>query len=83
MDNNMNEGRLTKSQYRTLKSNLAELPELQQGAASYVTPGRSGSGSPSTERSIGFNVNALDYLINEHSNHTKLLIENDLNDFNK
>jgi hypothetical protein len=61
MDNNMNEGRLTKSQYRTLKSNLAELPELQQGAASYVTPGRSGSGSPSTERSIGFNVNALDY----------------------
>ena len=57
----MNEGRLTKSQYRTLKSNLAELPELQSGAASYVTPGRSGSGSPSTERSIGFNVNALDY----------------------
>jgi hypothetical protein len=61
MDNNMNEGKLTKSQYRTLKSNLTELPELQQGAASYVTPGRSGSGSPSTERSIGFNVNALDY----------------------
>jgi hypothetical protein len=61
MDNNMNEGKLTRSQYRTLKSNLAELPELQQGAASYVTPGRSGSGSPSTERSIGFNVNALDY----------------------
>jgi hypothetical protein len=61
MDNNMNEGKLTRSQYRTLKSNLAELPELQSGAASYVTPGRSGSGSPSTERSIGFNVNALDY----------------------
>jgi hypothetical protein len=40
---------------------LTELPELQSGAASYVTPGRSGSGSPSTERSIGFNVNALDY----------------------
>jgi hypothetical protein len=61
MDNNINEGKLTKSQYRTLKSNLAELPELQQGAASFVSPGRSGSGSPSTERSIGFNVNALDY----------------------
>lgn len=61
MENNMYEGRLTKSQYRTLKSNLAELPELQQGAASFVSPGRSGSGSPSTERSIGFNVNALDY----------------------
>ena len=57
----MNEGRLTKSQYRTLKSNLAELPELQQGAASFVSPSRSGSGSPSTERSIGLNVNALDY----------------------
>jgi len=61
MDNNMNEGKLTKSQYRTLKSNLAELPELQSGAASFVNPGRSGSGAPSTERSIGFNVNALDY----------------------
>jgi hypothetical protein len=61
MENNMNEGRLTKSQYRTLKSNLTELPELQQGAASFVSPSRSGSGSPSTERSIGLNVNALDY----------------------
>ena len=61
MENNMNEGKLTKSQYRTLRSNLAELPELQQGAASFVSPSRSGSGSPSTERSIGFNVNALDY----------------------
>ena len=57
----MKHGKLTKSQYHTLRSNLAELPELQQGAASYVTPGRSGSGSPSTERSIGVNVNALDY----------------------
>ena len=61
MENNMNEGKLTKSQYRTLKSNLAELPELQQGAASFVSPSRSGSGTVSTERSIGFNVNALDY----------------------
>jgi hypothetical protein len=61
MENNMNEGKLTKSQYRTLRSNLAELPEPQSGAASFVSPGRSGSGSPSTERSIGFNVNALDY----------------------
>ena len=61
MENNMNEGKLTRSQYRTLRSNLAELPELQQGAASFVSPSRSGSGSPSTERSIGFNVNALDY----------------------
>ena len=57
----MNEGRLSKSQYRSLRSNLTELPELQSGAASFVTPGRSGSGTVSTERSIGFNVNALDY----------------------
>jgi hypothetical protein len=61
MENNMKHGKLTKVQYNALKSNLTELPELQQGAASFVTPGRSGSGSPSTERSIGFNVNALDY----------------------
>jgi hypothetical protein len=61
MYNNMNEGRLSKSQYRSLRSNLTELPELQSGAASFVTPGRSGSGTVSTERSIGFNVNALDY----------------------
>lgn len=59
----MNEGRLSKSQYRSLRSNLTELPELQSGAASFVTPGRSGSGTVSTERSIGFNVNALDYSI--------------------
>ena len=57
----MKHGKLTKVQYYALKSNLTELPELQQGAASFVTPGRSGSGTVSTERSIGFNVNALDY----------------------
>ena len=61
MDNNMNEGKLSKGQYRSLRSNLAELPELQSGASSFIVPGRSGSGTVSTERSIGFNVNALDY----------------------
>jgi hypothetical protein len=61
MDNDMKYGKLTKGQYIALQRMLAELPSLQQGAASYVVPGRSGSGSPSTERSIGFNVNALDY----------------------
>ena len=61
MEDNMKHGKLTKVQYYALKSNLTELPELQQGAASFVTPGRSGSGTASTERSIGFNVNALDY----------------------
>ena len=58
---NVESGQICKRCYSSLKSALTELPELQQGAASFVTPGRSGSGSPSTERSIGFNVNALDY----------------------
>ena len=44
-----------------LQSQLIELPELQYEAGMYLTPGRSGSGSPSTERSIGINVNALDF----------------------
>ena len=54
-------GQICKRCYSSLKYALTEIPELQQGAAGFVTPGRSGSGSPSTERSIGFNVNALDY----------------------
>jgi hypothetical protein len=52
---------ICKKCYSSLKFALTELPELQQGAAGFITPGRSGSGSPSTERSIGLNVNALDY----------------------
>ena len=58
---NVESGQICKKCYSSLKFALTELPELQQGAAGFVTPGRSGSGSPSTERSIGFNVNALDY----------------------
>ena len=58
---NVESGQVCKKCYSSLKYALTEIPELQQGAAGFVTPGRSGSGSPSTERSIGFNVNALDY----------------------
>jgi hypothetical protein len=58
---NVESGQICKKCYSSLKYALTEIPELQQGAAGFVTPGRSGSGSPSTERSIGFNVNALDY----------------------
>ena len=58
---NVESGQVCKKCYSSLKSALTELPALQEGAAGFVTPGRSGSGSPSTERSIGFNVNALDY----------------------
>ena len=44
-----------------LQSQLIELPALQVTAGEYLMPGRSGSGSPSTERSIGINVSALDF----------------------
>jgi hypothetical protein len=44
-----------------LKENLSEIPELQQEAKNFLSPGRTGSGTVSTERSIGFNVSAMDY----------------------
>ena len=40
---------------------LTNIPNLQVMAGDYITPGRSGSGTVSAERSIGVNVNALDY----------------------
>jgi hypothetical protein len=40
---------------------LTNIPELQYQAGFYIEPGRSGSGAVSAERSIGVNVNALDY----------------------
>jgi hypothetical protein len=40
---------------------LTNIPELQYQAGFYIEPGRSGSGTLSAERSIGVNVNALDY----------------------
>jgi len=40
---------------------LSELPQLQYEAGMYLTPGRGGNGSVSAERSIGINVNALDF----------------------
>jgi len=46
-----------------LRDNLNEIPALQFEAANFLTPGRSGSGFVSTERSIGFNVAAMDYSI--------------------
>ena len=58
---NVESGQICKKCYSSLKFTLSELPELQRGAAGFITPGRSGSGSPTTERSIGVNVNALDY----------------------
>ena len=40
---------------------LVAIPSLRRQAEDFVEPGRSGSGTVSAERSIGVNVNALDY----------------------
>jgi hypothetical protein len=40
---------------------LTSIPDLQYQAGFHIAPGRSGSGAASAERSIGVNVNALDY----------------------
>ena len=40
---------------------LMALPQLQQLASDFIAPGRSGAGTVTTERSIGVNVNALDF----------------------
>ena len=44
-----------------VKSSLVELPALHLEAQMFITPGRSGSGKVSAERSIGVNVSALDF----------------------
>ena len=44
-----------------IRTQLAELPELQQEAGKHLTPARTGSGSASQERSIGINIAALDF----------------------
>ena len=44
-----------------MKGWLTVIPDLQQEAGYYITPGRSGNGAVTAERSIGVNVNALDY----------------------
>ena len=47
--------------FMKVKSSLAELPDLHFEAQMFLTPGRSGSGKASAERSIGINVAALDF----------------------
>ncbi len=49
--------------FNNLKDNLSEIPALQSEAKGFLVPGRTGSGSPTSERSIGFNVSAMDYSI--------------------
>jgi hypothetical protein len=43
-----------------VRTALSELPDLQREAGYFLTPSRTGSGSVTSERSIGINVNALD-----------------------
>lgn len=50
-----------KSCYFNLCQWLREIPQLRRESEDFVAPGRSGSGAVSAERSIGVNVNALDY----------------------
>lgn len=45
----------------TLRENLSDIPSMQQEAKGFLVPGRTGSGAPNSERSIGFNVSAMDY----------------------
>lgn len=47
--------------HRSVRGWLIVIPDLQQEAGYYITPGRSGAGTVTAERSIGVNVNALDY----------------------
>jgi hypothetical protein len=50
-----------RSCHKSVKGWLTVIPDLQQEAGFYITPGRSGNGAVTAERSIGVNVNALDY----------------------
>ena len=47
--------------HKSVRGWLTVIPDLQQEAGYYITPGRSGNGAVTAERSIGVNVNALDY----------------------
>ena len=44
-----------------VRSCLVELPALQHESSEHLAPARTGSGAVSSERSIGINVNALDF----------------------
>lgn len=50
-----------RSCYGRLRAIFKELPDLQFQAGFFLEPSRSGSGAVSAERSIGINVNALDF----------------------
>ena len=45
----------------TLRGQLSDIPTLQQESKGFLVPGRTGTGSRNSERSLGFNVAAMDY----------------------
>lgn len=59
--NRLNESGTCRNCHRSALQWLTQIPELQYEAGQFITPGRTGSGAVSAERSIGVNVNALDY----------------------
>ena len=50
-----------RSCFGRMRAILRELPQLQFEAGFYLEPSRTGSGAVTAERSIGINVNALDF----------------------
>ena len=44
-----------------VRTQIAELPQLHKEAGQFLHPSRTGSGTASTERSIGINISALDF----------------------
>ena len=44
-----------------LRDQLSDIPTLQQESKGFLVPGRTGTGSRNSERSLGFNVAAMDY----------------------
>lgn len=49
--------------FSKVKAMLTELPDLQYQAGFYLEPSRTGSGMATMERTIGINVNALDFSV--------------------
>jgi len=60
--NTLTPGACHKCKDRVIQA-LQELPDLQRQAGFFLEPSRTGSGSVSIERSIGINVNALDFTL--------------------
>lgn len=56
-----NESVVCRRCHKAITGWLIAIPSLRRQAEDFIAPGRSGNGSVSAERSIGVNVNALDY----------------------